>query len=159
MAPPSPPPLEGIRVLEAAHLIAGPFRGMCLGDLGADVVKVEACESADAGRTVYRAYRGGEGLLHLVVNRNKRGVCVDLRRPEGLAVFRRLAERADMIIEEFRGGHAGEAREDARHHPDPGAGAGGAHAGGIEGDRVRRDRDRGPRRWGRAVTQWTRCHS
>ncbi len=106
MAPPSPLPLEGIRVLELAHLIAGPICGMYLADLGADVVKVESRAAADAGRTVYRAYRGGEGVLHLTVNRNKRGLCVDLRRPEGLAVFRRLAERTDVIIEAFRGGVA-----------------------------------------------------
>jgi crotonobetainyl-CoA:carnitine CoA-transferase CaiB-like acyl-CoA transferase len=101
-----PLPLEGITVLELAHLIAGPICGMYLADMGADVIKVESREFADAGRTVYRAFRGGEGVLHLTVNRNKRGLTLDLRRPEGLEIFGRLAERADVIIEAFRGGVA-----------------------------------------------------
>ena len=103
---PSPPPLEGLRVLELAHLIAGPICGMYLADMGADVVKVESRDAPDAGRTVYRAFRGGEGVLHLTVNRNKRAMCVDLRQAQGLAVFYRLAERADVIVEAFRGGAA-----------------------------------------------------
>ena len=99
-------PLAGVRVLELAHLIAGPICGMYLGDMGADVIKVEAPNAPDAGRSVYRAYRGGEGVLHLTVNRNKRGVSVDLRRPEGRALFRRMAAWTDVVIEGFRGGVA-----------------------------------------------------
>jgi formyl-CoA transferase/CoA:oxalate CoA-transferase len=99
-------PLDGVRVLELAHLIAGPICGMYLADMGADVVKVESRQAPDAGRTVYRAARGGEGVLHLTVNRNKRAVCVDLSRPEGRQVFRRLAGWADVVIEGFRGGVA-----------------------------------------------------
>src|SRR5262245_4704740 len=99
-------PLGGVRVLELAHLIAGPICGMYLGDMGADVVKVESPNAPDAGRSVYRAYRGGEGVLHLTVNRNKRGISVDLRRPEGRALFRRLVAWTDVIVEGFRGGVA-----------------------------------------------------
>jgi formyl-CoA transferase/CoA:oxalate CoA-transferase len=106
MAEPLAPPLDGVRVLELAHLIAGPICGMYLADMGADVVKVESREAPDAGRTVYRVFRGGEGILHLTVNRNKRGLCVDLKRPEGRQVFLRLARWADVIIEGFRGGVA-----------------------------------------------------
>lgn len=106
MAEPLGPPLQGVRVLELAHLIAGPICGMYLGDMGADVVKVESRDAPDAGRTVYRAYRGGEGVLHLTVNRNKRGVCLDLKRPQGRQAFLRLARWADVIIEGFRGGVA-----------------------------------------------------
>ncbi|MGH7417003.1 MAG: CoA transferase [Candidatus Rokuibacteriota bacterium] len=72
MADPLRPPLHGVRVLELAHLIAGPNCGMFLADLGADVVKVESREAPDAGRSVYpRAVRHGESVLHLTVNRNK----------------------------------------------------------------------------------------
>jgi crotonobetainyl-CoA:carnitine CoA-transferase CaiB-like acyl-CoA transferase len=99
-------PLEGVRVLELAHLIAGPLCGMYLGDMGAEVVKVESREAPDAGRHIYRLYRGGEGILHLTVNRNKRGLSVDLRQEAGRALFRRLAARADVVIEAFRGGVA-----------------------------------------------------
>jgi crotonobetainyl-CoA:carnitine CoA-transferase CaiB-like acyl-CoA transferase len=95
-----------VRVLELAHLIAGPICGMYLGDMGADVVKVEARDAPDAGRSVYRVFRGGEGILHLTVNRNKRGACLDLKRPGGRQAFLRLARWADVIIEGFRGGVA-----------------------------------------------------
>jgi len=107
MADPLRPPLHGVRVLELAHLIAGPICGMYLADMGADVVKVESREAPDAGRSVYpRAMRNGEGVLHLTVNRNKRGVCLDVKQPEGRLAFRRLAAWADVIIEGFRGGVA-----------------------------------------------------
>ena len=99
-------PLEGVRVLELAHLIAGPLCGMYLADMGADVIKVESREAPDAGRHIYRLYRGGEGILHLTVNRNKRGLSVDLRQDAGRALFRRLAAGADVVIEAFRGGVA-----------------------------------------------------
>jgi crotonobetainyl-CoA:carnitine CoA-transferase CaiB-like acyl-CoA transferase len=107
MADPLPPPLAGVRVLELAHLIAGPLCGMYLADMGADVVKVESREAPDAGRSVYpRAVRNGEGVLHLTVNRNKRAICLDVKRPEGREAFRRLAAWTDVIIEGFRGGVA-----------------------------------------------------
>src|SRR5262245_55334554 len=99
-------PLEGVRVLELAHLIAGPLCGMYLADMGADVIKVESPEAPDAGRHIYRLYRGGEGILHLTVNRNKRGLSVDLRQDAGRTLFRRLAASADVVIEAFRGGVA-----------------------------------------------------
>src|SRR6266403_5940703 len=107
MADPLRPPLHGVRVLELAHLIAGPICGMYLADMGADVVKVESREAPDAGRSVYpRAMRNGEGVLHLTVNRNKRGICLDVKQPEGRDAFLRLAGWADVIIEGFRGGVA-----------------------------------------------------
>ncbi len=107
MADPLRPPLHGVRVLELAHLIAGPICGMYLADMGADVVKVESRDAPDAGRSVYpRAVRNGEGVLHLTVNRNKRAICLDVKRPEGRDAFRRLAVWADVIIEGFRGGVA-----------------------------------------------------
>ena len=101
------PPLHGVRVLELAHLIAGPICGMYLADMGADVVKVESRDAPDAGRSVYpRAVRNGEGVLHLTVNRNKRAICLDVKRPEGREAFHRLARWADVVIEGFRGGVA-----------------------------------------------------
>src|SRR5678815_5740566 len=82
-------PLEGVRVLELAHLIAGPLCGMYLADMGAEVVKVESRDTPDAGRHIYRLYRGGEGILHLTVNRNRRGLSVGLRTEAGRSLFRR----------------------------------------------------------------------
>src|SRR5713226_9771398 len=106
MSNPSTAPLAGIRVLEMAHLIAGPICGMYLADMGADVIKVESRAAPDAGRTVYGIARGGEGILHLTVNRNKRSLCLDLTTPEGQQAFHRVAATADVIIEAFRNGVA-----------------------------------------------------
>lgn len=92
--------------MELAQLIAGPLCGMYLADMGADVIKVEPPGQGDAARTVYQVTLGGEGVLYLTVNRNKRGITLDLSRPEGRQLLHRLAERADVVIEGFRGGVA-----------------------------------------------------
>jgi crotonobetainyl-CoA:carnitine CoA-transferase CaiB-like acyl-CoA transferase len=99
-------PLEGVRVLELAHLIAGPTCGMYLADMGADVIKVESRESPDASRTVYGVARAGEGILHLTVNRNKRALCLDLNKPLGRETFYRVARTADVVLEGYRNGVA-----------------------------------------------------
>ncbi len=101
-----PLPLAGYRVLELAHLIAGPVCGMCLADMGADVIKVEEPTTGDLSRSVYHVTLNGEGPLYLTANRNKRGLTLDLSSREGHQVFYRLAERADIVIEAYRGGVA-----------------------------------------------------
>ncbi len=101
-----PLPLEGCRVLELAQLIAGPVCGMYLADMGAEVIKVEEPGTGDASRSVYQVLINGEGPLYLTVNRNKRGITLDLASREGREVFYRLAQRADVVIEAFRGGVA-----------------------------------------------------
>jgi crotonobetainyl-CoA:carnitine CoA-transferase CaiB-like acyl-CoA transferase len=102
----TPLPLAGYRVLELAHLIAGPVCGMYLADMGADVVKVEHPVDGDASRVVYGAQYGAESAVFVTVNRNKRSVALDLGRAEGLALFRRLVAGADVVIEAYRGGVA-----------------------------------------------------
>jgi crotonobetainyl-CoA:carnitine CoA-transferase CaiB-like acyl-CoA transferase len=99
-------PLEGVRVLELAHLIAGPTAGMYLADMGADVIKVESREAPDASRSVYGVARAGEGILHLTVNRNKRALCLDLRKPAGRETFYRVVKTADVVLEGYRNGVA-----------------------------------------------------
>jgi formyl-CoA transferase/CoA:oxalate CoA-transferase len=99
-------PLTGYRVLELAHLIAGPACGMYLADMGADVVKIEHPAGGDASRTAYGSQLGGESAVFVTVNRNKRSVALDLARPEGRAAFDRLVARADVVIEAYRGGVA-----------------------------------------------------
>ena len=99
-------PLAGYRVLELAHLIAGPVCGMYLADMGADVVKVEHPVDGDASRVVYGAQYGAESAVFLTVNRNKRSVALDLGRPEARALFHRLVAGADVVIEGYRGGVA-----------------------------------------------------
>ena len=99
-------PLAGYRVLELAHLIAGPVCGMYLADMGADVVKIEQPSGGDASRTTYGTHFGGESAVFVTVNRNKRSAAIDLARPEGRAAFERLVTRADVVIEAYRGGVA-----------------------------------------------------
>lgn len=93
-------PLAGLRVVEVGQLIAGPFCGQLLGDLGADVIKVEAPGTGDP----MRAWGQGKPVWWPVIGRNKRSVTVDLRRPEGQAILRELAAQADILIENFRPG-------------------------------------------------------
>jgi crotonobetainyl-CoA:carnitine CoA-transferase CaiB-like acyl-CoA transferase len=99
-------PLAGYRVLELAHLIAGPACGMYLADMGADVVKIEQPGGGDASRTAYGAHLGAESAVFLTVNRNKRSIALDLARPDGLAAFDRLVAGADVVLEAYRGGVA-----------------------------------------------------
>jgi crotonobetainyl-CoA:carnitine CoA-transferase CaiB-like acyl-CoA transferase len=102
----TPLPLQGYRVLELAHLIAGPACGMYLADMGADVVKIEQPGGGDASRTTYGTQLGGESAVFVTVNRNKRSVALDLARPEGRQVFERLVAGTDVVLEAYRGGVA-----------------------------------------------------
>ena len=95
--------LDGIRVLDLSRVLAGPFCGALLGDLGADVIKVEDTQAGDESRT-WPPHKDGEAAGYLVNNRNKRGIAVDLKAPAGVEVVRRLARRADVLIENFRTG-------------------------------------------------------
>ncbi|MFW6074078.1 MAG: CaiB/BaiF CoA transferase family protein [Chloroflexota bacterium] len=98
-------PLEGIRVLELARHLAGPFAAMTLGDLGADVIKVEPPGRGDDTRR-FPPYWNGESTYYLSTNRNKRSIEVDIRSPEGQHVIRQLVGRSDILIENFRPGTA-----------------------------------------------------
>jgi len=96
-------PLEGIKVLDLARVLAGPFCCMLLGDLGAEVVKVERTERGDDVRSV-GARVGGESLYFLMMNRNKLGVTLNFRHPEGPALLKSLVGQADVLVENFRAG-------------------------------------------------------
>ena len=98
-----PRPLTGLRVVELGALIAGPFCAKLLGEFGADVVKIEPPGHGDPLRT-WRYVENGTSLWWHVQSRNKRSVAVDLRTPEGQQVVRALAERADLVVENFRPG-------------------------------------------------------
>ena len=99
-----PGPLDGIRVLDLTRVLAGPYCTMFLGDLGAEVVKVEQPGVGDDTRGWGPPFTGGESAYFLCVNRNKKSVTIDLKSREGVALLRRLAERADVLIENFRPG-------------------------------------------------------
>ncbi len=95
--------LDGIRVVDLSRVLAGPFCGALLGDLGADVIKVEDPKFGDESRT-WPPHRDGESAGYLINNRNKRGISVDLKTPEGVEIVRRLVRDADVLIENFRTG-------------------------------------------------------
>ena len=96
--------LGGIRVLDLSRVIAGPYCAMLLGDLGADVVKLERPDRGDDLRDWHG--RSGMSAVFAAVNRNKRGIAVDLQRPEGAKLGFELARRADVIVENFLPGVA-----------------------------------------------------
>lgn len=98
-------PLEGIRVLELGNYMAGPFCGMLLADMGADVVKVENPKGGDYSRAVAPVPPGSpDGAGFLRINRNKRSVAIDLKHPAGKETFKVLARSADALVENFRPG-------------------------------------------------------
>jgi formyl-CoA transferase len=99
----APLPLAGTRVLDFSHALAGPYCTMLLGDLGADVIKVEP-PYGDHSRQWGPPFINGESSYFLSVNRNKRSVVLDLKRPAALAVADKLAMASDVIVENFKPG-------------------------------------------------------
>jgi crotonobetainyl-CoA:carnitine CoA-transferase CaiB-like acyl-CoA transferase len=103
-------PLDGVKVLELARILAGPWAGQTLADLGADVVKVERPGVGDDTRGWGPPFVEAAGEGHLSAgyfhscNRGKRSVAVDFETPEGQAIVRRLAAQADVLIENFKVG-------------------------------------------------------
>jgi formyl-CoA transferase len=97
-------PLSGMRVLDVCQVMAGPFCCMLLGDLGADVIKVEPPEGDQARRAMGFKLKGDDSLGFLNMNRNKRSITLDLKSEAGRNVFFRLAETADVIVENYRPG-------------------------------------------------------
>ncbi len=97
-------PLEGLKVLDLSRVLAGPYTTMSLADLGADVLKIEHPERGDDTRHWGPPFAGGESAYFLSVNRNKRSIGVDLKTEEGLERVRRLAEGADVVIENWKRG-------------------------------------------------------
>jgi crotonobetainyl-CoA:carnitine CoA-transferase CaiB-like acyl-CoA transferase len=97
-------PLTGLHVVEFSHIMAGPICGRMLADMGADVIKVEPVTGGDATRDFRPPDLDGESAAFMMLNRNKRGVALDLKSEEGLQIARRLVERADVLIENHRTG-------------------------------------------------------
>lgn len=96
-------PLSGIRVVDYSHFLAGPYMSRCLAALGADVIKVERPGGGDPGRV--HAYQVGDvSGYFLQQNMGKRGICVDVRQPEGLEVVQALVRSADVFVENYRPG-------------------------------------------------------
>jgi alpha-methylacyl-CoA racemase len=98
-----PGPLDGIRVLDLTRLLPGPVATLHLADLGAEVIKIEDPQVGDYARTLGTG-EGADSAYFRMINRNKQGLRLDLKKPEGVEVFRRLASAADVIVESFRPG-------------------------------------------------------
>lgn len=95
-------PLSGMKVVELAHIMAGPACGLLLADMGADVIKVEKTGSGDDSRRFLPPDIQGESAAYMMMNRNKRGIALDLKQAEGKQVLKKLLENADVVIENYR---------------------------------------------------------
>jgi len=96
-------PLEGVRVLDLTSVMAGPYCSMLLGDMGADVIKIESFPDGDTSRAFVPQIRG-ESYCFTVLNRNKRSLAIDMKSAKGRNIVQQLAKRADIITENFRPG-------------------------------------------------------
>ena len=97
------PPLAGIRVIDLTRVLAGPFCSMSLGDMGAEVIKVEEPGKGDDTRG-WPPFANGEGTYFMSVNRNKKSLTLNVKPPEGQAILRALIAKADVVLENFRPG-------------------------------------------------------
>ena len=97
-------PLSGIRVLDLSRILAGPYCTMILGDLGAEIIKVERPGVGDDTRTWGPPFAGGESAYYLCCNRNKRSITIDLQKPSGAELVREFAKVSDVVVENFTPG-------------------------------------------------------
>ena len=99
-----PGPIHGVKVLELAQIMAGPTCGLMLADLGAEVIKIEKIPGGDDTRRFLPPDINGEAAAFMMMNRNKRGMALDLKTKEGVEVFKRMVKQADVVVENFRKG-------------------------------------------------------
>ncbi|MFT5392718.1 MAG: crotonobetainyl-CoA:carnitine CoA-transferase CaiB-like acyl-CoA transferase [Gammaproteobacteria bacterium] len=97
-------PMKGVRVLDLATFLAGPFCGTILGEFGAEVIKIEQPKVGDPLRKFGTIAESGEALIWLTESRNKKSITLDLRQPEGAEILKRLVSESDVLIENFRTG-------------------------------------------------------
>jgi len=97
-------PLEGIRVIDLTQAMAAPFCTLNLADMGADVIKIEPPGQGEPTRQLGYAQQNGHSATFMTINRNKRGLTADLKRPEGVEIIRRLAKTSDVFVQNYRPG-------------------------------------------------------
>ena len=97
-------PLEGLRVVDLTRVLSGPYCTMQLGDMGAEVIKVEQPGKGDDTRAFAPPYQGDQAAYFLSINRNKRSITLDMKSEAGKAVLWRLIEKSDILVENFRPG-------------------------------------------------------
>ena len=98
-----PLPLEGVRILDLTNVMAGPYCAMVLGDMGAEVIKIENFPEGDTSRR-FEPQVNGESYCFAVLNRNKKSLAVDMKNPRGKEIIMKLGEQADIVLENFRPG-------------------------------------------------------
>ena len=99
-----PGPIAGVRVLELAQIMAGPACGLMLADLGAEVIKIEKTAGGDDTRKFLPPDINGESAAFMMMNRNKKGLALNLKEQEGINIFKKMVEHSDVVIENFRKG-------------------------------------------------------
>ena len=112
-------PLDDITILDLTHALAGPFCSTMLADYGANVIKLEPPGAGDLARVWGAPVPGPDFSYFVTIHRNKRSIVVDLKKPEGKALFFKLVEKADVVIENFRVGalkRLGLGYEEAKKH-------------------------------------------
>ena len=95
-------PLEGVRILDLSHVLAMPYCTMILGDLGADIIKVEKSEGEDSRR--FGPYKNGESAYYMSINRNKKSIVINLKDDKGKEILKDLIKISDVLTENFRPG-------------------------------------------------------
>jgi crotonobetainyl-CoA:carnitine CoA-transferase CaiB-like acyl-CoA transferase len=103
MSPTQAKPLEGIRVVDYTHFLAGPYLSRCLAAMGAEVIKVERPEEGDAGRAYPHMINGQSGYF-MQQNMGKKGLCVNMKDPRGKELMNKLIDSADVFVENYRPG-------------------------------------------------------
>src|ERR671922_2932852 len=98
------PPLTGLTVVDLTRVLAGPYCTMLLGDMGAEVIKIERPDGGDDTRGFGPPYLNGESAMFLAINRNKRSITLNLKHPAAKNILSQLVERADVLVENFRPG-------------------------------------------------------
>ena len=96
--------LKGIRVLEMAQIMAGPTCGLLLADLGAEVIKIEKTPGGDDTRNFLPPDVNGVSAAYLMMNRNKKGIALNLKDKEGIEIFKKMIKNSDVVLENFRKG-------------------------------------------------------
>lgn len=97
-------PLHGIKVIDLSRVLAGPYCTMILGDMGAEVIKIESVDSGDETRGWGPPFVEGESAYYLCANRNKQGITLNLKSQQGKGIFRKLIKDADVVVQNFKPG-------------------------------------------------------
>jgi len=100
----APPPLKGVRVIDLTRIIAGPYCSMILGDLGAEIIKVEQPKIGDESRAWGPPWVKEMSAYFISINRNKKSLTLNLKHPQGIEILKNLARKADVLLENFRPG-------------------------------------------------------